>query len=255
MIDPASTLAQKWAPIIQTLASQKTVHLRLYLNPSRSLTELPIKRFYTFAFPPSLAFSPSTGAELSPGVSFTGIPEDTLLTFETDLPRAWLAFPKSSVHDLDNIRLADLPAAARAGGVQATFELEALIVEGHARDMPSGAPPRGLQLVLGQVDSLVMSNLGYFQLKANPGPWHLGIREGKSSEVFSIESVGASGWKSGPVTETGDQLIVQTLEGLTIYPRFRRRPGHELTELLDDGAAVGKKEQKPASVVERVGSM
>jgi UDP-glucose:glycoprotein glucosyltransferase len=100
-----------------------------------------------------------------------------------------------------------------------------------------------------------MSNLGYFQLKANPGPWRLAIRPGKSSEVFALESVGADGWKSGDVAKTGDSLVVSTLEGLTIYPRFRRNVGHETTELLDDadsGMVVGKRE---AGVFDRIKSM
>lgn len=259
VIDPVSELAQKWAPIIETLFKQSTVHLRLYLNPSRYLSELPIKRFYQSTFPHQPVFNPETGAEVEPLVEFNGIPEDVLLTFAMDLQRSWLAFPKESVHDLDNIRLADLPASARAEGVQAVFELESIIVEGHAREIPAGSPPRGLQLELksveegstATVDSLVMSNLGYFQLKANPGPWRLGIRNGKSSEVFKMESTGAEGWKSGEVAETGDTLVVTTLEGLTIYPRFRRRPGQEHTDLTDERAAVGK-DSKPASLVDRV---
>ncbi len=45
--------------------------------------------------------------------------------------------------------------------------------------------PRGLQLYLGtaqqphQLDTLVMSNLGYFQLKAGPGVWDLQLAPGQ----------------------------------------------------------------------------
>lgn len=44
------------------------------------------------------------------------------------------------------------------------------------------SPPRGLQLHLGtsdnphQVDTLVMSNLGYFQLKAAPGWYYSSVK-------------------------------------------------------------------------------
>lgn len=79
-----------------------------------------------------------------------------------------------------------------------------------------------------------MSNLGYFQLKAGPGPFRLVIREGKSSETYSFESIGADGWKSGDVAQTGDSLLVSTLEGLTLYPRLRRNPGFETVQLLDE---------------------
>lgn len=37
-----------------------------------------------------------------------------------------------------------------------------------------------------QVDTIVMANLGYFQLKANPGAWLLKLRHGRSSDIYSI---------------------------------------------------------------------
>lgn len=72
------------------------------------------------------------------------------------------------------------------------FELEYLLLEGHAWDTTLGTPPRGLQLVLGTrdkpelMDTIVMANLGYFQLKANPGAWILRLRPGRSDEIYEI---------------------------------------------------------------------
>lgn len=37
-----------------------------------------------------------------------------------------------------------------------------------------------------QVDTIVMANLGYFQLKANPGAMILRLREGRSSDIYNI---------------------------------------------------------------------
>ena len=57
-----------------------------------------------------------------------------------------------------------------------------------------GSPPRGLQFTLGRsrgevsVDTIVMANLGYFQLKANPGVWYLNLREGRSRDIYQISS-------------------------------------------------------------------
>lgn len=147
VVDPATELAQKWAPIVRTLASYKPVHLKVVLNPISRLKEIPIKRFYQFSFAPSIAFS-QDGSELTARVAFEDVPEDTLFTFATDMQQSWLAFPRNSVHDLDNIRLADIPQASRAQGIRAVFELENLVIEGHAREMPSSQPPRGLQLEL-----------------------------------------------------------------------------------------------------------
>ncbi|KAG0659060.1 hypothetical protein C6P46_005356 [Rhodotorula mucilaginosa] len=252
VIDPATELAQRWAPIIRTLNELNSTIVSLYLNPSLHLTEVPIKRFYEFCFASKLTFSPS-GAELQPQVRFDAIPPDVLVTYATDLQRAWLAFPRTGIHDLDNIKLGDLPLDSRERGVEAVLELETLIVEGHARDMPSSRPPRGLQLELSRPGSLnaaadrtasiVMANLGYVQLKANPGLWRLDIRSGRSADVFELESIGADGWKSAEVAKTGNEFFVSTLEGKTIYPRFRRRPGHETTELLDESAAEAVKDK------------
>jgi hypothetical protein len=104
--------------------------------------------------------------ELLPDVRFRGIPEKVLLTFGMDVQPSWLAFPQASIHDLDNIRLLDLPQSSRSNGVEAVFELRNIIVEGHARDLSTGGmPPRGLQLVLAhsdgssRVDSLYVSFL------------------------------------------------------------------------------------------------
>ncbi|KAK4053247.1 killer toxin resistant protein [Microbotryomycetes sp. JL221] len=244
-IDPATELAQRWSPILHTLSKQRGILIRLYLNPAMRLAELPIKRFYNFIFKPALEFGSTTGSVLYPQIQFQDMPENTLLTFATDLPNAWLAFPIDSVHDLDNIRLSDLSIQHKSRGVEAVFELQSLIVEGHAREMPVGSPPRGLQLELlrgtnasttidKHGDTIVMANLGYFQLKANPGPWRLAIRPGKSAEVYSFESIGAQGWTSGDVTKTGDSLFVSTLEGFTLYPRLKRNEGYETVNLLDD---------------------
>lgn len=35
-------------------------------------------------------------------------------------------------------------------------------------------------------DTIVMANLGYFQLKAGPGAWLLRLREGRSREIYFI---------------------------------------------------------------------
>lgn len=36
------------------------------------------------------------------------------------------------------------------------------------------------------VDTIVMENLGYFQLKAQPGAWDLSIADGRSSELYQF---------------------------------------------------------------------
>jgi len=53
--------------------------------------------------------------------------------------------------------------------------------------------PRGVQLHLGTaaaprlVDTLVMANLGYFQLKAGPGVFALRLAPGRSARLYAVD--------------------------------------------------------------------
>ena len=93
------------------------------------------------------------------------MPEDPIFTLGVDVPSAWLVRPRRSIHDLDNLRLSDLDS-----DVKPVFELENLLIEGHAREGVTRAPPRGLQVQIKDPkgtlvsDTIVMANLGYFQL-------------------------------------------------------------------------------------------
>ena len=153
-----------------------------------------------------------------------------------DVIQAWLVTPKVSIHDLDNIRLANLDSRSRTKGVEAVFELKNILIEGHARDLTLNSPS-GVQIILGTkkypalVDTIVMANLGYLQLKANPGIWTFSLREGRSTEIFDIQSVGSEGWYSRNVEEIGNEIVLNSFEGLVIYPRFIRKPGKETEDL------------------------
>ena len=76
--------------------------------------------------------------------------------------------------------------------VHSEFELEYLLLEGHCFEAYTGNPPRGLQLTLGTkhepvvMDTIVMANLGYLQLKSSPGRWLLSLREGRSADIYDI---------------------------------------------------------------------
>lgn len=94
-------------------------------------------------------------------------------------------------------------------------------------DVTSGSPsaPQGLQLVLRAppssssrpspaqgkpaaaaavvADTVVMENLGYFQLQAGPGLWELALAKGRASEVYEIigdSSGGAAGGGGGGIS-------------------------------------------------------
>ena len=65
-----------------------------------------------------------------------------------DVPQPWLVRPREALYDLDNVQLGQLDPEDRVKGVEAVFDLDFIVIEGHARDTLLNAPPRGLQLQL-----------------------------------------------------------------------------------------------------------
>ncbi|EYC35437.1 hypothetical protein Y032_1055g3502 [Ancylostoma ceylanicum] len=120
--------------------------------------------------------------------------------------------------------------------VLAYFSLEHILLEGHCFDEVSGSPPRGLQFVLGtavnpsQFDTIVMANLGYFQLKANPGAWVLQLREGKSKEIYEL-----SGHSNTEQSKNDSiRVLIDSFSGRTIRVRVSKQKGMEQRSLLSN---------------------
>lgn len=233
-IDPASETAQRWLPIINTLSKLGGVHVCIFLNPKERLEELPIKRFYRHVLEPKPTFT-SEGALEGLGAKFSGLPADALLNIGMDLPPSWLVAPRDSVHDLDNIKLS---AAKTGSDIEAVYELEHILIEGHSRDVTLGPPPRGAQLVLGTeldphyADTIIMANLGYFQFKASPGIFNLALQSGRSDEIFQIESAGTASY-SGQADDNSTEIALMSFRGVTLYPRLSRKPGMEDEDVLE----------------------
>lgn len=181
--------------------------------------------------------------EVSPHVTFDGLPEKPILTLAMDTPPSWIVRPESSPYDLDNLVLGNMN-----GPVHILLNLNQLLIEGHARE-GNNSPPRGLQLQLsseGQaktLDTSVMANLGYLQFKATPGVYTLSIRPGRGTEVFELESVGAEGWESLGINVTGTEVALASFDGTTILPRFERKAGMEMENVLIE---VGAASQQPS---------
>jgi UDP-glucose:glycoprotein glucosyltransferase len=80
------------------------------------------------------------------------------------------------------------------------------------------------------VDTLVMSNLGYFQLKASPGLWQLSIAPGRSRNLYRLLSStgtrsgqqnlwwwggedGSGGSATGLLTDNSTQVLITSFSG------------------------------------------
>ena len=240
VVDPASEVTQQWVPILQTLSQLSGISVQIFLNPKDTLFELPVKRFFRQVVSPEPSFD-ATGALVNPKASFTGIPRDTLFNLGMMVPPSWLVAPKQSIYDLDNIKLSNL---AEGENIEAIYELENILIEGHARDVTIGPPPRGVQLLLGTeqephfTDTIVMANLGYFQFKSNPGYWRMSLKAGRSSKVFNIDSVGPSGYSPQPGDEMTSVALL-SFQGLTLFPRLSRKAGMEEEDVLEASGLNG----------------
>ncbi|KAJ6562664.1 glycosyltransferase family 24 protein [Mycena capillaripes] len=252
LIDPLSEMAQKWSSLLEWLSHIPDIYIMVYTNPAAH-KEIPLKRFYRYALLPSLAFD-ANGAEIPTQAIFDGLPIEPIYTLGMDVPPSWLVRPREALYDLDNIQLGNL--SPQDSSVDAVFGLDYLVVEGHARDSLTNAPPRGVQLQLLNGDSSpvddtqVVVNLGYLQFKAKPGVFQLEIREGRGRDIFVMESVGNEGLDSRTVAEVGNEIAVTSFEGLTIYPRLSRLPGMENEDVLADP----RQEDSPSGIFEDIAS-
>uniref|UniRef100_A0A8B9ZH15 UDP-glucose ceramide glucosyltransferase-like 1 n=1 Tax=Anas platyrhynchos TaxID=8839 RepID=A0A8B9ZH15_ANAPL len=208
IVDPLTREAQKMAHLLIVLKDIVNMKLRLFLNCRSKLSEYMI----------SLELRKKS-------LNCTYSIEKVKVEF-------WLVEAVNSSCDLDNIHLQDVRT------VTAEYELEYILLEGHCFDVTTGQPPRGLQFTLGtknnpvMVDTIVMANLGYFQLKANPGAWTLRLRKGKSEEIYQVFS--HEGTDS--VADLADVIVVlNNFRSKIIKVQVQKKPDKVNEDLLTDG--------------------
>ncbi|XP_043524018.1 UDP-glucose:glycoprotein glucosyltransferase isoform X3 [Frieseomelitta varia] len=231
IVDPVSRGAQKLGPILKTLQQSLNCNVKVFLNCLDKNSDMPLKSFYRFVFEPQLQFS-TDGRVNGAMAKFTKLPTSSLLTQYIHAPENWLVEVVRSVYDLDNIKLDNV-----AIGVHSEFELEHLLLEGHCFEAVIGNPPRGLQITLGtekqplMVDTIVMANLGYFQLKANPGEWVLRLRQGRSAEIYDFTTIGGQ-----DVLQNGNdvKVVISSLRSHVLKVKVSKKPDKMGMDLLSE---------------------
>lgn len=233
LLNPLSEQGQRWASILKVIAELDGIYLKLFINPKDKIEELPIKQFFRYVLQSKPLFDEDGNVQGS-NATFKGLPREALLNVALNVPPAWLVSPKVSLYDLDNIKL----ASTNGDNVDAIYELEHILIEGHSRE-GKGKPPKGAQLALATgnnpmlTDTTVMANLGFFQFKANPGVYNIDLKEGHSSNIYTIESVGANGY--APIDgDEGTDVTLMDFQGTTLYPRLIRKPGMEDADIFKD---------------------
>ncbi|XP_013410964.1 UDP-glucose:glycoprotein glucosyltransferase 1 isoform X2 [Lingula anatina] len=228
IVDPVSREAQKVTPLLRALLKVANLKIQIFMNCREKLSEMPLKNYYRYVIGSELEFS--SRESLGAVATFHGLPQKSLLTLNMNPPEGWLVEAVRTQYDLDNIMLDEVDK-----GINAEFELEYLLLEGHCHDQNSGQPPRGLQFVLGTrsqqavVDTIVMANLGYFQLKAKPGAWMLQLRHGRSEEIYKIASHERT---DSPPDSPNITVVMNSFLSKIIKVKVSKKPGRESDDLL-----------------------
>uniref|UniRef100_A0A7N8X340 UDP-glucose glycoprotein glucosyltransferase 1 n=1 Tax=Mastacembelus armatus TaxID=205130 RepID=A0A7N8X340_9TELE len=233
VVDPVTRDAQKLAPLLLVLKQLININLRVFMNCQSKLSDLPLKSFYRYVLEPEVVFQADGSFAPGPMAKFLDMPQSPLFTLNLNTPESWMVESVHTRYDLDNIYLQEVENI-----VAAEYELEHLLLEGHCFDVSSGQPPRGLQFTLGTasepviVDTIVMANLGYFQLKANPGAWILKLRKGRSDEIYKIYSHDGT---DSPADSDDIIVVLNNFKGRIIKVKVQKKPDKLNEELLSDG--------------------
>lgn len=239
VFEPLSRGAQKITSILLTLQNIVNADIRVFLNCIEKHSDMPLKSFFRFVINEEPNFN-----ELSKDgwpqnqALFDSVPTSPLFTLGMVTPENWMVESVSTPYDLDNIHLDEVDGY----GISADFELEHLLLEGHCFEQSSGNPPRGLQFILSSnstlntghekvQDTIVMANLGYFQLKASPGAWNLKLRPGRSEQIYTI--VGHE--NTQPISSNENVItLIHNFRSSVIKVRVAKRPDKANEDLLVD---------------------
>lgn len=78
------------------------------------------------------------------------------------------------------------------------------------------------------VDTLVMANLGYWQMKVSPGIWYLMLAPGRSSELYLLKEGDGGSQK----TTLSKRIIINDLRGKVVHLEVVKSEGKEHEKLL-----------------------
>ncbi|OMO74262.1 Glycosyl transferase, family 8 [Corchorus capsularis] len=252
VVDPLSPSGQKLSSLLRLMAKYVHPSMRIVLNPLlnmpvvvtsvdnswmgklKTLKETANSSHHVFNVSLWTLQDDFSGTDYTvngPKAFFANMPLSKTLTMNLDVPEPWLVEPVIAVHDLDNILLENLGDTRT---LQAVFELEALVLTGHCAEKDRD-PPRGLQLILGTkntphlVDTIVMANLGYWQMKVSPGVWYLQLAPGRSSELYHFRDGGDDGSQEKSLSK---RITINDLRGKVVHLEVAKKKGKEHEKLL-----------------------
>ena len=204
ILNPFELPFQAIAPVIKSLRDSKAFDVRIYINFEKETKYYPenLRAFHRYLLE-------------SDTLTFDRFDSKTVYSVIPHPPENWMVAPTHATFDLDNFK----PAVVRPGVTEASYRLTSILIEGSALD-EQYIPVHGLRILLdmnekGICDSLSIKTMGYFQLQAQPGVWHISLGDGASQTVYNISStnvVTVSGFVPQWVT-----MLVHHNEGMTRY--------------------------------------
>eukprot|EP00605_Chrysophyceae_sp_TOSAG23-4_P000369 GSChrysophyteH1.ASY1.ANO1.417.1 assembled CDS len=221
VVDPLSEAGQRAAALLSLFRDQLRYHQTVVLAPRLNLAkeDFPLQNFYRYH----------------------------TLTVRIDAPENWNIQSTVAQQDVDNLRTNNTPSTTTTIG----YALKSILVAGSCFESPklspldpfglASIPPNGLQLTLRNVagggdvgnvhsDTLVMQNLGYYQLPAfSPGLYSLTLAEGRGSELFTID-----GATELPGNISGKLFAVTSFSDRVNRLTVTKKPGFEAVPLLED---------------------
>lgn len=81
-----------------------------------------------------------------------------------------------------------------------------------------------------------MANLGYFQLKANPGAWILRLRQGRSSDIYEIVSHEGT---DTPANSSDIKVLISSFQSHVTKLKVSKKPDKVHEELLAEENDAG----------------
>jgi UDP-glucose:glycoprotein glucosyltransferase len=267
LVDPLSLAGQRSASLISLFRDQLQMKQQVIFVPKLDISnnEFPLQNFYRYVLGGSTSVNdPSAGR-----ASYKNLPKQHTLTVRLDAPENWNIQATVAEQDGDNLQCKsknecgdhlEKSDGSGSGTIVQTstttigYKLKSILVAGSCFESakvsvmdPFGmakTPPNGLQLVLKNIavvsgsigeiqsDTLVMQNLGYYQLAASePGLYGLVLAEGRGSDLFSIN--GAA--RLGLGDEEGKLFAVRSFSDSINAIKVTKKPGKEAVPLLEGG--------------------
>lgn len=229
-----------------------------------------MKSFYRFVFSSGIDDFSSIRQSYNSHATFLNLPRQHTFTTRLDVPELWNAQTFAAEQDSDNLRctktlcqdsiefssLYSFSNSTFSDLTTVRFQLKTLLVPGQCFEEVSNnySPPNGLQLGLYNYnnyfnynthplsDTLVMKNLGYYQLQApSPDLYVLSLTPGRGKNIFDIYD------SSKSVSEK--IVAVKSFGDIITRLNVKKKEGMESAILLSDDELPLVKDHEVSEVV------